>query len=214
MWKYTKDGEFSTNSAYHSIKANSVMENNFKGAWIWKLDTLPKIISYFWLCMHNSAPIREILAGRGIKCSPICLICKNQSESLDHLLRDCVFARQFWEKIRTPHVIPPLHTQSLGDWLHVNCHSKVPWSVIFPFAIWNLWTHQNRVVFDNAPLNINLHGLCLSQVVEFFYSAGKMRKINQRVLMQVKWSKPPEGWYKLNSDGTSSGNPRRAGGGV
>ena len=31
--------------------------------------------------------------------------------------------------------------------------------------------------------------------------------------MQVKWSKPPEGWYKLNSDGASCENPGKAGGG-
>ena len=29
----------------------------------------------------------------------------------------------------------------------------------------------------------------------------------------MKWSKPPEGWYKLNSDGASCGNPGKAGGG-
>ena len=31
--------------------------------------------------------------------------------------------------------------------------------------------------------------------------------------MQVKWSKPPEGWFKLNSDGASCGNLGKAGGG-
>ncbi|KAL0013724.1 hypothetical protein SO802_000793 [Lithocarpus litseifolius] len=64
MWKFTKDGDFSTNSAYLSIKAEMGVENTFKGAWIWKLDTLPKIMSYLWLCMHNSAPVREVLTGR------------------------------------------------------------------------------------------------------------------------------------------------------
>lgn len=89
----------------------------------------------------------------------------------------------------------------------------MPWSVIFPFAIRNLWKHHNRVVFDNTPLNTSLHGLCLSQVVEYFFCVGKMRKVSQRVLMQVKWSKPPEGWFKLNSDGASYRNPGKAGGG-
>ena len=47
MWKFTKDGDFSTNSAYLSIKTDIGVENTFKGAWIWKLETLPKIMSYF-----------------------------------------------------------------------------------------------------------------------------------------------------------------------
>ena len=116
-------------------------------------------------------------------------------------------------------ITPPLHSQSLGDWLHDNCHStrihhsNVPWSVIFPFAIWNLWKHRNKVVFDNIPLSTNLHGLCLSQAVKYYFCVGKMGKISQRVLMQVKWSKPPEGWFKLNLDGAFCGNPCKAGGG-
>ena len=33
------------------------------------------------------------------------------------------------------------------------------------------------------------------------------------VAILVKWNKPPPGWYKLNIDGASLGNPGRAGGG-
>ena len=92
MWKFTKDGEFSTNSAYIHIKTETGEVNRFKGAWIWKLDTLPKIISFLWLCMHNSVPVREVLVGKGINCNILCPICKNQDETLVHLLRDCLFA--------------------------------------------------------------------------------------------------------------------------
>ena len=63
MWKFMKDDDFSTNSAYLSSKAEMGVENTFKGAWIWKLDTIPKIASYLWLCMHTSAPVREVLVG-------------------------------------------------------------------------------------------------------------------------------------------------------
>lgn len=31
--------------------------------------------------------------------------------------------------------------------------------------------------------------------------------------MQVQWIKPREGWYKLNTDGASLGNPGKASGG-
>ncbi|KAL0006134.1 hypothetical protein SO802_013695 [Lithocarpus litseifolius] len=169
--------------------------------------------------MHNSAPVREVLASRGINCNTLCLVCKNQSESINHLLRECPFAIRFWLKLRNPHIISPSHSQSLGDWLYDNCHSKqvhhssISWSVVFPFAVWFLWKHRNKVVFENSPLNMNLHGLCLSQAIEFSFCVGKLRMVNQRFLIQVSWSKPPEGWYKLNTDGASYGNPGKAGGG-
>ena len=97
-----------------------------------------------------------------------------------------------------------------------NCHSKrihhnnISWSAIFPFAIWK---HRKRVVSDNTPLNPNLHGYYLSQAVEFFFCVGNMRKVEQRAIVEVKWSKPLEGWYKLNSDGASYGNPSKVRGG-
>ena len=68
-------------------------------------------------------------------------------------------------------------------------------------------------MFDNAPLNLNLHNYCLAQAVEFFYCVGTMRKAKQRTIVQVKWFKPPVGWFKINSDGASYGNPGKARGG-
>ena len=69
LWKFTKDGDFYSNSAYVSILADSSEINTFKGAWIWKVDSLPKIISFLWLCMHKSVPVRNVLADRSIVCS-------------------------------------------------------------------------------------------------------------------------------------------------
>ena len=63
---------------------------------------LPKIINFIWLCLHVSIPVREVLAGRGINCVKLCPICKEQDESILHLLRDCVHARDQWRKLEVP----------------------------------------------------------------------------------------------------------------
>ena len=85
--------------------------------------------------------------------------------------------------------------------------------MVFPFVVWFLWKHHNNVVFENIPLNMNLHSHCLSQALEFFFCVGKVRKVNQRSLIQVSWSKLPDEWFKLNTDGALGGNPGKAGGG-
>ena len=33
--------------------------------WIWKLDTLPKIKTFLWRCVHNSIGVKTCLARRG-----------------------------------------------------------------------------------------------------------------------------------------------------
>ena len=77
-------------------------------------------------------------------------------------------------------VVPAFQvTNDVNDWLRVNCLSKamhqfsVPWRYLFPFATWELWKHRNKVAFENTPLNTNLHRLCITQAMEFYYCVGK-----------------------------------------
>ena len=74
--------------------------------------------------MHKSVPVRDVLADRGMGCSRLCPVCKNQIESIDHLLRECVFARAFWSKMGVLHLFTNIHAQSFDDWLYENCLSS------------------------------------------------------------------------------------------
>ena len=42
---------------------------------------------------------------------------------------------------------------------------------------------------------------------------SKRQKSRHCTVNPICWNKPDQGWFKLNSDGTSQGNPGRAGGG-
>ena len=55
--------------------------------------------------------------------------------------------------------------------------------------------------------------MCISQAREFYYCVGKINKQRRLAGIQVRWEKPPSNWFKLNTNGASCGNPRRAGGG-
>ena len=46
MWKYSNDGDFSTKSTYQLANLTDPAENIFTKQWIWKLDMLPKILSF------------------------------------------------------------------------------------------------------------------------------------------------------------------------
>lgn len=82
MWKYLKDEKFSTKSAYAP----------FQGQWIWKLDVLPKNFNFLWLCMHNSVPVKNTLASRGIIVESTRPLCKRLPETIVHLLKECIYA--------------------------------------------------------------------------------------------------------------------------
>lgn len=117
LWKSSHDGDFSMTSAYAS---NFTADNNpqiFMGNWVWKVDIWPKISSFLWLCHHNSVPVRQVVAARGINCDTTCPLCNNQEETILHLSRDCPFAVSFWQAIKTPLSLLNLCHLNLAEWL-------------------------------------------------------------------------------------------------
>ncbi|KAK7848287.1 putative ribonuclease h protein [Quercus suber] len=92
-----KNGEFNNALAYDLTRHNDTSPSSFLGFWLWKLDTIPKIQHFMWLCYHNSILVQQVLANRGIPYHTTCPFCQSQEESILHLLRDCPFALEFWK---------------------------------------------------------------------------------------------------------------------
>lgn len=220
IWRQTKDGEFSTASAYMLASKDNGEANSLTWGWVWKLDTLPRIQSFLWLCHHRNIPVREVLANRGVQCDATCPLCRNASETAIHLLRECPYAMQIWRKVGIPTPLEASYNLEMLQWLKVNCLSShdilsnsVPWKILFTFTVWNLWKHRNKVVFENCVLNPRLHYTCIKHVVDYFYCIGKSICAKRWSSVQIQWTIPSMGWCKLNTDGASLGNPVKAGGG-
>ena len=108
---------------------------------------------------------------------------------------------------------------SLVNWLRSNCNSNacshlgIFWDVMFPFGVWSIWLHRNKVVFGgNNPPKLNSYEV-ITKAAEFAFSGVNGKNVRVKTTVQVRWTSPPVQWVKLNSDGSSMGNPGRAGGG-
>ena len=77
IWKLSQNGEFSAASAYNLARNGGASSGIFSGEWLWKIDTIPKIQHFIWLCLHSSVPVRKTLADRGITSQTACPICQN-----------------------------------------------------------------------------------------------------------------------------------------
>ena len=69
------------------------------------------------------------------------------------------------------------------------------------------------MVFENAPSNPKLHLMCIQLAREFYYCVRKGQRSKHYIATPICWHRPDQGWFKLNSDGASQGNPGKAGGG-
>ena len=106
------------------------------------------------------------------------------------------------------------------NWLKLNCQSSknncissIEWSILFSFALWSLWLHQNSIAFERAHSHLDLKAETLAKATEFFYIGINGKQIWTKQKIQVRWLCPLPNWFKLNIDGSSLDNPGLAGGG-
>lgn len=129
-----------------------IPDNNISGEvstyqWdkIWKINTLPKIQILLWFCCHRKIACNDVL-NRHIIFSNSCPVYFSTPETIEHILRECEYAKDFWSLVN-PDVLSNVG-MPLDTWILHHAHGKnsqrggqVPLSVIFPFACWALWNN-------------------------------------------------------------------------
>ena len=94
-WIESDHGMFNIGSAYR-LASRVDHDILFKGNWIWKVKVLPRIQTFFWLCLHNSIGVRDCLFSRGIVFDRSYPMCHSSNESIMHALRDCAVVKLIW----------------------------------------------------------------------------------------------------------------------
>ena len=217
-WMASPRGDFDPKGAYLIACGANRGDESFRGAWLWKLKTMPKIQMFLWKCYHNSIPVKSILAQRGIQISPTCDICQDQPETISHVLRECKAAQEFWAGANRPDELAHMSGLEVMEWIKANACCKVPakgkdypWAYFFLFGIWQLWLRRNKVMFQPSQSHQNLYNLVEAQVLEFWFCVIDHVEPRSRSVVAVRWTKPPENWVKLNTDGSVKGSPGIAG---
>ena len=105
IWAVKQNGEFTVKSAYKFLKerrerlnsnySHSSLQN---GVWnkLWRVKTVPRQTHLIWRILHNRLPVRSVLFNRGVQCSPLCCLCDQQQESINHLFMECGWSKAVW----------------------------------------------------------------------------------------------------------------------
>ena len=156
--------------------------------------------------------------GGGVQVDLTCLLYLFEPESIIHVLRDCRMERNFWAQLGAKEVNTLFFNGNLQDWVTTNGkadgkkHRDHPtWKTSFLFAIWRIWKHRNYVVFHNKPIQQNLGHKIFQEAMEYERCVKLPRTIANKVLKRIRWEKLEAGWFRLNLDGSSTGNPGLAG---
>ena len=84
-WSKSPQGNFDLKSTYKMAMGYD-LRLSFSVNWIWKLDILPRIQTFVWMCAHNSIGVRDCLHRRGLMEDAKCSLCNRGAESVIHAL--------------------------------------------------------------------------------------------------------------------------------
>ncbi|XP_021759146.1 uncharacterized protein LOC110724055 [Chenopodium quinoa] len=123
-WKFTRDGSFTTKSAYAHLLSQSwsdrTSSSNILPVWwrkFWGLPILPKWKLFIWKILHNALPTAAILLLKGIPLDFTCGFCHHHQETISHIFQQCEFSCLS----RSSHPLVQLRTmpldQDFNSWL-------------------------------------------------------------------------------------------------
>ncbi|ONM30676.1 hypothetical protein ZEAMMB73_Zm00001d040162 [Zea mays] len=162
-WKFSASGDYSSSSAYQVLLLGAV---EFRPAErIWKTWAPRKCKFFMWLVVHDRCWTADRLAKRGMDHPVCCPLCDQADETINHLLVECSFAKQFWFLFLRSGDFQVL-CPSTGDGCFDSWWEKSAEVVGKPLSggfnslvilgAWSIWKHRNRCVFDGCSPNVEV----------------------------------------------------------
>lgn len=158
------------------------------------MKALQKIIIFMCLCSHNSIPVKEVLGSRGFTLDQACPLCHSHVESMNHLLREWLFAVSLWNQLSLPSKVMQFFSLPLLDWLHLNGTSNIlsrryrmPWKVIFCLGLWSLSLNMNSIVHQRKQVAPPVIKDCIMKATEVYFLTQGANPNSHKRHLPVSW---------------------------
>ncbi|KAL2250199.1 UNVERIFIED_CONTAM: hypothetical protein Sindi_2493600, partial [Sesamum indicum] len=229
VWTATSNGTFSIASAWEAIRVASPRRQLFTD--IWHRSLRPTVSVFLWRLFQDWIPVDERMKRKGFSFVSKCQCCEAE-ESISHLFVEGAVAREVWLHFANVFGLQLCETGDLFNMVHfwryfTPFHSDLHIHTLIPFLIlWSTWTQHNAAKYHGAHFTATGAILEVQRHLRTLYAARIMTSIQwkgdlHRALAMgfyfrpivpqaprvVRWSTPSPAWFKLNSDGSSLGNP-------
>ena len=151
-WMWEQNGEFSGRMAYAARYMGREVSPTAVFTWQTKA---PRRCRFFsWLAIRIRCWTSDRLARRGLPHQDTCPLCNQHDETMQHLLMECVFARQIWATMGrlTERVdIQPRQNEPLEQWSirqDGNSDSGRAHKAKCLLGMWMIWKQRNDVIFN------------------------------------------------------------------
>lgn len=150
-WKMEQSGVYSVKSAYKYLQVQ-------KGAWrvdenddiwkkLWSIKAPPKALNLVWRALSNILPTLTQLQQKHVDVQNQCPFCKNDYETIFHVLIACPFSVQCWQ------VLDPrfssIMTVDFAEWLkNAFGMSNKKQKALIITLFWILWRARNDLIWN------------------------------------------------------------------
>lgn len=207
FWIHEEKGDFSVCSCYRLLRGESVGHDRHFWKRLWGLNVPGKVANFLWRTARGVLPTAADLLRKHVEIQPNCTWCHIFTEDAAHVLFGCSFARELWEAVGLSHLVYTGDVETGVDIMKrvVNTATKDQ-CVMFSLLCWGLWVRRNKWVWEKVCMSsFGVKHMALNLLSEW-NRAQEIKKKHQNNCMaqQKKWSKPPEGWIKINIDASCS----------
>ncbi|KAL0295554.1 UNVERIFIED_CONTAM: putative ribonuclease H protein [Sesamum angustifolium] len=233
VWTESSTGDFSTKSAWEAIRQASPRRQLL--ADVWHRSLRPTISVFLWRLFQDRIPVDARMQQKGFSFPSKCQCCAAE-ETVSHLFIESAAVQGVWQHFAAIFGLCLCDTGSLTHMVHfwrysTPFHSDLHIRTLIPFLIlWFTWTQRNAAKYRGVPFSTDSIILEVQRHLRTLYAARTLtstqwkgdlhraaimgfifRRQVPRAPSIVRWHAPSPSWFKLNTDGSSLGNPGLAG---
>ncbi|KAK9009988.1 hypothetical protein V6N11_036508 [Hibiscus sabdariffa] len=201
-WRWSP--QFSISEAYSKILEEEWDAHSNDWHVIWSLLVSQRIRVFIWLALRQKLMTNMERHRQGLTENPSCTHC-DSVESIDHILRGCLYARNVWSLIFGANQITiTFFTDDMKSWLLTNLrsnaslpYSMVPWNTLFATICWHIWKARNEIVFTSTcQTSASLIHHSLTWAKHFAKSVDPPTLHSQPTspVSTLQWRTPPQHW--------------------
>ncbi|XP_021721482.1 uncharacterized protein LOC110689043 [Chenopodium quinoa] len=170
---------------------------------IWNTNVLPRVKVFMWRACQNALPTRKGIGSRISGYDTTCYVCHQEVEDVLHAIKECALARDVWRCSNYKFVLS-LKFRDVVDWWEYLLKEVDEVDVEIMFTIcWAIWGARNSFVIEGTQpdsMSIIAYALKVCGEVRDVRANGGKGAILKVVQYAERWSKPSEGWVKMNVD--------------
>eukprot|EP00253_Pinus_taeda_P011269 PITA_11269 len=157
VWNQSDHGIYTPKEGYIQLIAHKKLEDNPRW-WqsIWKQAASPRSKLFNWCILRNKIPTGEHLMKRAHHGPTRCVLCKEDSETSNHLFLRCRATQNLWQNLKPfiNYIGDWVGTDLINAWIVWEMKNKGSKNINLPIIVnWSIWKSRNRAIFENKPIH-------------------------------------------------------------